>query len=221
MQEMRRLIREGKNHILFATIIFAIGAWIGYVFSHAFEAIIMDMLEQLLAIRELLEGKSVLSMAWFIFQNNAQAALIMVGMGTVLFFVPLFSLFANGLALGYVLNISAVTGLSPLAMFVYGILPHGILELPAILFAGGIGIFLGLRFLHWLFGRGQFFAHLFGNQRESVGEFWREKGLPIFTRRLKGVLQLAVMLILTLLLAAMIESFITPILIELYVPMPN
>lgn len=217
MQEMKRLLTESKNYLLFASLIFFLGSWIGYLFSHLFEAIIMQMLEQLVDIKEQLEGKSIFNMAWFIFQNNTKAALMMIGLGIILFFVPVFILFANGLALGYVLKAAAASGLPPTKMFLYGILPHGILELPAILIAGGIGLFLGMRLLRWLFGQNQFLSHLMGSTRGSVGDFWRERGLPILTIRLKAVVTLIIVLTLTLFVAAVIESFITPILIDHFV----
>lgn len=220
MLELKRILQEGKNHILFAALIFILGSWMGYVLSPLFETMIMKMLEQLVDIKDMLEGKSAFYMAMFIFQNNTQAALIMLGLGSILFFIPLFSLFANGLALGYVLKMTAASGLSPLAMFIYGILPHGILELPAIIVAGGMGMFLGLRLLNWLFGKEMFLAHMFGNTRGNLAQFWQERSLPVLISRLKGTVKLVIFIVLTLFVAAMIEGFITPVLIEVFIPLP-
>ncbi len=224
MQELRRLIQESRNYILLAAIIFVLGTWLGFVYSDAFAAIINQMLEELSGIVEDLQEKSAnpLYIAWFIFQNNVRAALVMLGMGFLLFFVPAFSLFANGLAVGFVIQMSAVeAGLSPWAMFAFGILPHGILELPAVIVAGGMGMFLGLRLLRWLFGRNKFFAHLFGSPRDgSIGSFWREDTLPVIQQRGKGLLALVLSIIVVLFAAALIESFITPVLMYYFIDMP-
>ena len=218
---MKRILWDGKNYILFAALVFIVGSWMGYVLSPLFEALIMQMLEQLVDIKDRLEGKSPLFMALFIFQNNAQAAFIMLGLGSILFFVPLFSLFANGLALGYVLKMTQASGLSPLAMFIYGILPHGVFELPAIIVSGGMGLFLGLRLLNWFFGKGMFLAHVFGQTRGDLAQFWREQSLPVLISRLKGLGKLVFLIVFTLFVAAMIEGFITPLLIEAFIPLPS
>lgn len=223
MQEMRNLIREGAYFLLLATMIFTLGSWVGYVFNDLFEALVSLMLEQLKEIKELLDQKqSSYYTAWFIFQNNTKAAFMMIGLGTLLFFLPMITLFANGLAIGYLLKVAALNGMSPIDMLLYGILPHGILELPAILVAGGIGIFLGVRVLKWLFWPGQFFSHLLrGNQRDGEGDdvrtFWEERSKPVLFQRIKAVAFLALWLAVTLLVAALVESFITPTLIEKYV----
>jgi stage II sporulation protein M len=124
----------------------------------------------------------------------------------------------NGVAVGYVLALSSSqAGLSPLSMLLFGILPHGLLELPAIFLAGGTGMFLGLSLLRWLFGSGRFFSHLLGGMRQNWEHFWREQTLPVLIRRVKGMVRLALLLVVMLLGAAVIESFLTPLLLYLFV----
>jgi stage II sporulation protein M len=220
VREMRSLLRESTYFILLATIIFTLGSWVGYVFNDLFEALVSLMLEQLKEIRELLDEKqSSYYTAWFIFQNNTKAAFMMIGLGIILFFLPMITLFVNGLAIGYLLKIAAVNGMSPVEMLTFGILPHGILELPAILVAGGIGIFLGVRLWTWIF---RFLSHLLRSDRRNDEEidarsYWEERGKPILFKRIKAVAFLALWLAVTLLVAAVVESFITPGLIERYV----
>lgn len=223
MQELKRLIQESRSYILIAAIIFVLGTWLGFVYSEAFEAIINQMLEELSGIVEdLQQSDNPLYIAWFIFQNNVRAALVMLGMGFLLFFVPAFSLFTNGLAVGFVIQMSAVeAGLSPWSMFAFGILPHGILELPAVIVAGGMGMFLGLRLLRWLFGRNKFFAHLFGLSRDrGIGSFWQEETLPVIQRRAKGLVALILSIVAVLFAAALVESFITPVLMYYFIDVP-
>jgi stage II sporulation protein M len=220
VQEMRSLLRESAYFLLLATIIFTLGSWVGYVFNDLFEALVGLILEQLKEIKELLDEKqSSYYTAWFIFQNNTKAAFMMIGLGTILFFLPMITLFVNGLAIGYLLKVAALNGMSPVDMLIFGILPHGVLELPAILVAGGIGIFLGVRLWTWIF---RFILHLIRSdhrdaEESSARSYWEERGKPILFKRIKAVAFLALWLAVTLLVAAVVEGFITPGLIEKYI----
>jgi stage II sporulation protein M len=216
VKDLIKLLKDSKYYVLLATLIFCLGSWLGYVFSDAFEALIQLMLDQLKDIVEELEKRQdVYYTAWFIFLNNSKAALMMIGLGAIFFIMPMISLFANGLAIGYIMKATSVSGVaSPVDMFIFGILPHGILELPAILVAGGIGIFLGFRLLVWV---AKLFIRLLGNDRGDPRAFWEEEGKPVLVSRMKGVAFLIIFLIMTLFLAAAIEGFITPGLIERYV----
>lgn len=218
MHYVFRLLKESKNYILFATLVFSLGAWIGYNASELFEQVIAQTLDRLKEVGEHLgENKNPLYTAWFIFSNNSMVSVIMILMGIFIFFLPLMILFTNGLAVGYVLKVSALQGISPLDLFIYGLMPHGSLELPAIMIAGGIGLFLGIRLWKWLFFPGQFFSHLVGSERHNLREFWQEKGLPILIERSISVILLVFSLILLLAMAACIETFITPHLIENFI----
>lgn len=66
-----------------------------------------------------------------------------------------------------------------------------------------------------------FLAHLLDSSRGSLGDFWREQSLPVLISRLKGVFKLVIAIILTLFVAAMIEGFLTPVLIEVFIPFPQ
>jgi stage II sporulation protein M len=216
VKDLIKLLKDSKYYVLLATLIFCLGSWLGYVFSDAFEALIQLMLDQLKDIVEELEKRQdVYYTAWFIFLNNSKATLMMIGLGAIFFIMPMISLFANGLAIGYIMKATSVSGVaSPVDMFIFGILPHGILELPAILVAGGIGIFLGFRLLVWVV---KLFMRLLGNDRGDPRALWEEEGKPVLLSRMKGVAFLIILLVITLFLAAAIEGFITPGLIERYV----
>jgi stage II sporulation protein M len=216
VQALKRLLKESRSYIFAALIIFVVGGVIGYVLYEQVHVIIASMLADLEDIAEALaEQDSPLYASFVIFVNNLIAALVMLLVGAVLFFIPIFSLFMNGLLVGYVLKLMAVeAGTAPLSMLVFGIMPHGILELPAIFLAGGVGMFFGFRFLHWLFGRDQFFSYLFRDDRDGgFRTFWQEKSKPALQQRLKQAGALIAFLTVVLFVAAFVEGFITPILI--------
>lgn len=219
MAELRALLWEGRRYIGAALILFSLGALLGYMNHEQMTHILTPLLKNLEElVAQIEEMNNPWYMSWIIFQNNLTAALTMLLAGTLIFVIPLFALFANGLAVGYVLALTAQeAGLSPVTMFLFGILPHGVLELPAIFLAGGIGLFLGLRLLRWLFGTGQFFAHLFGGLRHNLHQFWWEETLPVLKRRVKGTVRLVLIVAVMLVGAALLESFLTPLLLYLFV----
>lgn len=219
MAELKALLRDGRRYIWAALLLFLLGALLGFMNREQLSGMITPLLKNLEEIAaQIEEVNSPWYMSWVIFQNNVTAALTMLLVGIFIFIIPLFALFVNGAAVGYVLAVTAEeAGLSPLAMLVFGILPHGVLELPAIFLAGGIGLFFGLRLLRWLFGSNQFFAHLFGHLRHNLPHFWREETLPILKQRVKGTVRLILLLVGLLLVAALLESFLTPLLLYLFV----
>ncbi|MCK9313860.1 MAG: stage II sporulation protein M [Methanocorpusculum sp.] len=86
-------------------------------------------------------------------------------------FIPGFIMLMNGIVIGMIGTLASNLGM-PVMSFIMGILPHGIVELPALFLACAIG--------------------MFGISRES----WRIASIPF----------------LMLLVAAGIESYITPLL---------
>lgn len=75
-----------------------------------------------------------------IFLNNVQAGAISIAFGFVPFlFIPIWTLTSNALIIGIVGGVYGMSGYSLLS-FLLGILPHGILEIPAFL----MGVALGL-----------------------------------------------------------------------------
>lgn len=126
----------------------------------------------------------------FIFLNNTIKTLIVVLFGFLFGIVPLLFVVTNGSMLGLVIA-AAHTRLSVLLVLL-SIVPHGIIEIPAVLLASGYGLWLGYRFYRTL------------AFHEPFKEF--------FTFALRRYFFVVVPL---LFVAAIIEAFITPRVIEL------
>ncbi|MDG0810908.1 stage II sporulation protein M [Cohnella rhizosphaerae] len=86
-----------------------------------------------------------LSMFWLILVNNLVATAFAMYLGIAACVMPLFTLGLNGLVMGYLFRKLANEGADLGSLIVKGILPHGILELPAVFLAGAYGILLGVR----------------------------------------------------------------------------
>jgi uncharacterized membrane protein SpoIIM required for sporulation len=126
-----------------------------------------------------------------LFWHNVRAELLMLAAGIFSFGVLGLLLFLGNFSLvGGVLAVTKLVGLSPLMVFMAGILPHGILELPSVILAAASVLYMGVRLVTPLEGK-------------SIGE------TMIFTLADVSKVFLAVCVPL-LLLAGLIEAHLTP-----------
>lgn len=133
-----KYIKESRNFIWAAVIIFFIAVIIGFLFQPpSVINLILDYVKNILAKTE---GMSSFQIIFFIFLNNIQIGFTGLIYGFVLGIFPILSIFANGYVVGYVSS-SAISsaGVSSLLNLV----PHGIFELPAIFISFGMGIKFG------------------------------------------------------------------------------
>ena len=75
-----------------------------------------------------------------LFTNNLQVSLIAFALGITLGIGTAWLMFSNGVLLGALAAVFAQAG--QMRAFATGVLPHGVLEIPAILIAGGAGLLL-------------------------------------------------------------------------------
>lgn len=131
----------------------------------------------------------------FIFLNNAIKSIAFVYLGVFLAILPLIALVTNGMVLGFVM-LHPAQELPFMTLLVKGILPHGIIELPAIIVACAYGIRIGVLALRWL-------ASL------AIPRERRSEAGAQLVRVLRLTLPLSGVLTVALLVAAVIESTIT------------
>lgn len=135
------------------------------------------------------------SLFTFLLKNNLRAVLITVLLGFIPFlFLSSISSIATTASVGVILAVTKINGGNAGMLFLTGIVPHGVLELPAIFLAGSIGIYLCM----------QTFRKLFTGKGKDVR----------YTQVLKQVgTSFLFVVVPMIILAAVIEAFITPILI--------
>lgn len=132
-----KFFKESRQYILFASLIFFITAVIGFIFPIFFREEIFKMMLEMI---ELLEGKTTFELITLIFLNNLKVSFmaIVLGIGVAIF--PIATGIINGYMLGFISReVVAAEGIFVL----WQLLPHGIFEIPAILFSIGIGIKIG------------------------------------------------------------------------------
>jgi stage II sporulation protein M len=190
-------IRAIRPYILLSVCLFLAAAALGFVFSirhpELAAATVGDVAEKLRWILELSPEKMMLA----IFVNNLFASAMALLLGVGFGIIPLIVVVVNGLVMGLVVHQAILA--AGLAFVIVAILPHGIIELPTVLVCIGVGFRLGHLMILTLLGRG--------------GDLGGE---------LKAALRLLRWVVLFLFIAAAIETFITPFLIQPFIqPAPD
>lgn len=199
---VQRLWEDQRRYFLIAALIFFGGMLIGYMQSAAVEAMVKQLLGQLQEVVDRIRenGGGALATFWAIYTNNVISALMMMAMGLFFGLLPIIGLFANGLMLGFILATASTAGLNPWLVFGAGILPHGIFELSAVFLAAGVGIKLGglvFRSIGLLFQP---------SKAERVKNDWYDT--------LKQFPAAVLLVVVMLLVAGIIESTITPMILK-------
>ncbi|MDA8431479.1 MAG: stage II sporulation protein M [Nitrospiraceae bacterium] len=165
-----RDLREARSAIIAAAIIFLCGALAGLAYPSLGE-------EGIAAIKGLagqLAGQGLLPLIALIFIRNSVAASVTVVSGPLLGIIPFLGAAVNGLVFGAAISliVRMHEATSLLKLF-----PHGLLELPAMVTAWGVGI----RQAGWL--------------------FLRRKDQPL-SRRRRGAYRVLLLIVIPLLFAA-------------------
>lgn len=179
-----------KPYILSSAIIFIVFGAIGMIFAYVFpeiSSIFMSLLAD--KFKTILESDKT-GMFFYIFINNTLIDLMAVFFFFLFGLVPIYFLLSNGFIIGLVTG-EALKQASLLQIGA-GLIPHGILEIPAFILSTSYGLWLGVKF--W---RKMFYNEPFkGSLLETFRAFFY--------------------LILPLnFLAALVEVFITPVIYSL------
>ncbi|MDO8567458.1 MAG: stage II sporulation protein M [Dehalococcoidales bacterium] len=172
--------------IIAAIVLFSVGIALGLMVKADF------ITQNVAAIKEL--GATLkpfrISTAVFIYLKNVSTLLLSFVFAPVFLLLPIFALAVNGWILSFVVVLAAQQ--KSLGFALAAILPHGILEIPAIIIGEAAALSFGVAMLATLFARG------------------RGQLLPNLRRSLKYLVIAAILLIP----AAFIETFITPLLVR-------
>ncbi|OBZ15283.1 stage II sporulation protein M [Bacillus sp. FJAT-26390] len=191
--------KQMNPYIAFGTILFLAGMVVGGT-NPTFKAFLDEQLKGLGQLANMIDNSRnpTLTMIIFIFLNNAIKSILVMYLGALFGILPFFFLVVNGMLIGYLLKTSAELhgGGFVAELVIKGLLPHGILEIPAIIIACAYGMRFGVLVLKA--GGSILFAR---SKQEKSG-----RELESFVVRTVPVM---VILTITLLIAAVIESTIT------------
>jgi stage II sporulation protein M len=191
-----RILWQNRGYISFAFVLFLVGIFLGYLFSGQL-SFLSSAIENLRRLGEQVHDKNAWSIGLLIFENNLRVSLILLVLGVLLAVPSILGIVMNGALIGFLFALmgKAKTVSLPL-LFAFGILPHGLFEIPAFIIAGAFGMKTGYVLLRPLVGM---------TRLQSFGHVWKE------------VLWIAPVVVILLFFAAGIESFITPVLLQKYV----
>ncbi len=133
------------TYVIYALIVFLISVFAGYYITTLETGEMRILFEQLLTDSAVLEDVGPVTLFLIIFFNNTIKSFFIALLGTFFGIMPLLFIIANGYMLGVVsFFIIEEFGLVPL---MWGIVPHGIIELPLLIIVAGYGLWLGDSFM--------------------------------------------------------------------------
>ena len=174
-----------RYYLLFAALIFILSVGSGYIFAKNYPAEVQKVLQDLQRVLEPIKEMSEMQQVFFIFLNNSITGFLAILFGVVLGIFPLIMLLANGGMMGIMFFLSEENEV--LSAFFTGIFPHGVIEIPVLIFCGAIGIRIAV----------SLFKKIFRKKSDIKKELIQ--GLNFFFK----------ILIPLLFLASLIEVFIT------------
>jgi stage II sporulation protein M len=206
IKRLEKIVRDNRRYIWISIALLLIGVLFGYANAESIQQQVLGVLEK---IRRIAEGiktanNPLFYTFWVIFKNNVLAVFGMIGLGIFFFgLYPALGIVNNGILLGFLMKMYEKGGVSPLKMLAAGILPHGIIELAAVVFAAAIGIKLGVM-----------------TYDACISLFVTEKRVAVrskFSDLLRDLPLIVGTVVVMLFVAAIIESTVTPLLVESFV----
>jgi stage II sporulation protein M len=179
------------NYVLIITGLFCLSIVFTFVSAGLHRTEAKDEFQQLASESGFIKNFNFLFIFLFIFFNNTLKTLIVLFAGFFFGIAPLIFIIINGQVIGLVIAVSYQK--EGWARILLGLGPHGIFEIPALIIASSYGLWLGV----------QFYKKLRFNQpfRPALKLAW--------SKYLRLVLPM-------LLIAALIETFITTALLQMY-----
>lgn len=188
--------QEVSGPILFSVTFFLLFAFVGFVLATVYPSILIMLIDSLVEMAEGVSELNVASLSRFIFLNNIFVALMASLGGLVFAFLPVAIVVINGFIIGVVYYLTI--NIKSSVFFFAGVIPHGVIELPVIIFSVAIGIWLGSALFNFLF----------------LGD----ESIQSLRHKIKRVFYTYVTFILPLLfLAALVEAFVTPKILDLFI----
>lgn len=185
----RTYISELKPFIIFSLVMFLLSAITGYAYYATNPSHALNSLGGLEELAEMLQGLSAVEIMLLIFVNNAVKMFFSVLLGVALGIIPLGFLVLNGFVIGIFAHYQSVE--SGALFVIAGLTPHGIIEVPLLIISSAVGMKIGYVALQAL----------------------RSQPVDLKTEIIRGIKFYLHWLLPLIFLAALIETFVTPVII--------
>ncbi|MEG1798337.1 MAG: stage II sporulation protein M [Clostridium sp.] len=192
IEELAQLHRNIKKFFVLTIILFFGTALITFIIFNVFPDNVSSLIEKMAQSYNIDADPFTLKESIIIFLHNFTVCVFSIFFGMIPFvFIPAFTCISNGYALGLVLASYSILKENVFLVLLTGVVPHAIFEIPVILYSFSIGIWLCKRNTRYLI-----------TKKESDGHAAQ------IIKAFKFIV------IPALLIAALIETFVTPILMN-------
>lgn len=182
---------DTKKWFMILLGIFMLSAFAGYYSSIIFRDLAEKSVENLFSEFSFVSNLEHYEIALFIFFNNALKSFVAMVLGLFFGIVPILFILFNGFVVGVVAGyFSSEAGIFSILLL---LIPHGILEIPAVLLSCAYGVELGIGFYRTLKGKK---LDLREEMYDKIKKFGRNV-VPILA------------------IAAVVETYVTPLIASL------
>jgi stage II sporulation protein M len=203
-KDIKSIIFDIKVHIAIIVALLLLGIGMGIILQDTFSGFFQSIFDELSREAERIQSLPVHHQMLFIFGNNSRVAAlsgIIAIIPVIGLFLPVLVMAMNGVVIGMAPGILGI----PWWKFVLAILPHGVLELPALVLASAVGLKLAVASI-----------------KASLGYFFPPPALDgreVFLREIRPgwrSIKLFALIIPMLVVAAIIEVVVSPRIMALY-----
>jgi len=131
-----------KYYFVFNTCLFALAITAGYITAYSNPEMVEGLIAQFEESYGWLAYESHIKIMLFIFFNNTMASFLAMVMGIFLGIWPILFILFNGVLIGAIC-FEVIDRLGVIVVL-FGLIPHGIIEIPMILLSASIGLRLGI-----------------------------------------------------------------------------
>jgi stage II sporulation protein M len=189
-EERRAYLKRLYPYLKTSLVIFGSGIVIGLMAVSHFPLLAEHFESSVVGFVKNFRGLSKLELAAAIFLNNTLKTVLAILLGSLFGIIPAVFLLGNGIALGVIFSLSAQT--RGLWLSLLSIVPHGLLELPAVFLGTSIGLMVGSRVMK---------------------QFFRPPKTTIGSELVQGLRFFIKVILPLLFIAALVEAFLTSALI--------
>lgn len=188
-----------RKYILIATIIFLLSIMLGAIIAR--ETSDGGDISQHVIMNIPIKERTQFERFLIIFRSNMYNCTTAVLFGIGLSIIPIYITIYNGILMGIVVNASSEVPYG-IIKFIISVLPHGIIEIPIMLISMGIGLKMGYNMFSFL------------RALLKSGDSRLDKKIVLIKELQQGIWFYIRWVIPSLLVAAIIESYVTPSIIR-------
>ncbi len=188
--EIKEAFVENKKIFLILILLFTIGFLIGSIVADDIAPVLMPVLKE-----AILEEDVTSIDAFNIMFHNLNTAIITIAASVIFGIYAIISIITNGFVLGFMAGYT-VKSVNALILYLVLIVPHGIIEIPALFCSCASGILL--------------FLFIFRTIKDKINHYSFYNAFKNNRNALKHMLILMIIAIVLFVIAALIEGFITP-----------